>query len=283
MHHLLGRGFLVWNWGFGMIIDRARTRLPADIVPAVFALSTRRKLRKLYDGPLFRYASGEVEYDYPEHTPAEGDKIVKIYDQKVNFEHPISYNAIQTDPLYQPTVTWLAGGDHSVPVAKFDGNQYLEIGAYPDLSFGEFLDWSTWRSNISQDISIVAKGTGMHPRPGPMFASWNGTDTISIEPGIQCSKCKINDSGVLMTDSNSYMVQLFIGNEKSQNNRKIFKGQTVQSEGVIPVAQDVLSLAYMQLGRDDDHYYIGTFEEITLHEKLDSHDSDRSWEDSKNA
>lgn len=79
--------------------DVSTKRLPADAVPAVFAYSLNRKLRKLYSGEYFRYrqASGG-EFDYPSNTPnlAEDVFIVKIYDQK-------SMHGIDVQDAVQPT------------------------------------------------------------------------------------------------------------------------------------------------------------------------------------
>jgi hypothetical protein len=97
--------------------------LPADAVPAVFAYSLNRKLRKLYSGEYFRYrqASGG-EFDYPSNTPnlTEDVFITTIYDQAVGYG---VQHAVQANQSLQPKLE-LVGSNYR---AVFNQQEYLDV------------------------------------------------------------------------------------------------------------------------------------------------------------
>jgi len=240
--------------------DTSKAKLPADAMPAVFALSVNRKLRYLYEGPYFRFSRNGQEYDYPETPAQEGDKIVKIYDQKAHNGHT-SYDAIQTDPDLQPTV----GLDNGVPFAKFDLGQYMTIGVASQLT--------------RTDFTITIKGSSSHPRP--LFGCW-GADTLSVEPGQQHGRYKLNNKQVVLTDSNNRMTQIFAGVDKAQNNTRVLEAKSNTSEGAAPLPLEFTSFDNVAIGRIDTRYFSGTFSEVTYHDNLTELASNRIWEGSKN-
>lgn len=251
---------MVWIWGLSMITlmtPIAKAKLPADAMPAVFALSMNRKLRNLYDGPFFRFANGDQRFDYPQFTPTEGDKIVRIYDQKSNFGHP-SYDAIQTDPELQPTVKMEDGK----PVANFTNGQYLTIDVADAITSSEF--------------TIIIKGFSTHPRP--LFGCW-GNDTLSIEPG-EFGRYKINDKQVVLPEGNR-IAQFFSGIDKA-NGGRVIEVKNVTTEGASPQDRVGLIFTDVALGRMDTRYFSGTFSEITFHDKISKIASSKAWEGSKN-
>lgn len=105
--------------------DVSTERLPADAVPAVFAYSLNRKLRKLYSGEYFRYrqASGG-EFDYPSNTPnlTEDVFIVKIYDQKAMHGVDVQ-DAVQLTENLQPKLKLKA------PSYAQDPSRPTEVGS----------------------------------------------------------------------------------------------------------------------------------------------------------
>ena len=194
-----------------MILDRKKLRLPADI-PAVFAYSTNRKLRKLYSGQYFRYSDGENELDYPNNTPVDGNKIVRIYDQKAHADHS-AYDAIQEDPELQPTVHI----ENGVPVAKFNNKEFLSVSEF---------------NHSTTNCSIIVKGEGLHPRPSPAVGGWGGIN-LTVEPGVQCSKCWLGYKYILL-NSNNKITQVFVGDDIYQQGRAL-KGKAIDADGAIVV------------------------------------------------
>jgi len=104
--------------------DSSPRKKPADAWPALIALSMRRKLRQLYDGPLFRYRQQGQEFDYPENTPDENEDafVVRIYDQKAYYGYK-PFNAEQLRESLQPKLLKDDNGYYA----------YFKIGQYMDL------------------------------------------------------------------------------------------------------------------------------------------------------
>ena len=240
-----------------LMTPKGKSKLPADAMPAVLALSMNRKLRQLYEGPFFRFANGDQRFDYPQFTPSEGDKIVRIYDQKANLEHS-TYDAVQTDPSLQPTVKLVDG----VPVANFELGQFLTIDMASAIN--------------TTDFTILVKGSSTHPRP--LFGCW-GNDTLSVEPG-GTARYKVNSNQVVLPEGNR-IAQFFSGIDKA-NGGRVMEVINAESHGACP--QDIENLVFSEvaIGRLDTRYFAGTFSEITIHNRMTKIALRKSWEGSKN-
>lgn len=230
--------------------------LPAEGIPPVFALSMNRKLRRSYNGEFFRFSDGNTELDYPTHTPSEGDRIVKIYDQKANYNHN-AYDATQTDQSLQPTVKFKDG----VPFASFELGQYLVIDVASVLNSANFV--------------ITIKGDSSHPRP--LFSCW-GDDTISIEPG-DFGRYRFNEQRVTLPEGNR-IAQLFCGEDKA-NSGRVLEVKNSTSEGALPQPKEDMTFTDVAIGRSGVRYFTGTFSEITYHNNISKVARSKIWEGSK--
>lgn len=230
--------------------ETSRSMLPADGVQPVFALSMNRLLRSSYNGEFFRFSDGTNEYDYPSVTPTEGDKIVKIYDQRVN---PL-YDATQSDPSLQPTVKFKDG----VPCANFSSGQYLEIDVASVLNSANFV--------------ITIKGESSHPRP--LFSCW-GDDVFSIEPG-EFGRYKFNEQRVTLPEGNR-IAQIFCGNDRA-NKGRVIEVKNAVSEGALPQPKQDMTFDQVAIGRSVMRHFEGTFSEMTFHNTISEIARNKIWE-----
>jgi hypothetical protein len=237
-----------------ILAKRAARFLPADVMPAVFALSVNRKLRYGYEGPLFRFKRGGYEYDYPEEQVQDGDKIIKIYDQKVHKGHT-PYHAVQEDMSLQPTVQISNG-----IVAKFELGQYMKIDLPSPFSLGDF--------------TLTVKGSGVQARP--LIGGW-GYDKITIEPS-SVGRVSFNNKKVILGDINDKVTRIFTGTDKAQNNNRVLEANTGTSQGASLLPAGDIVFSHLNIGRMDDRYFEGYFSEATLHESLSESRSKKVWE-----
>ena len=284
------------------------TKLPADAMPAVFALSMFRKLRYLYDGQYFRFSNAGAEFDYPMFTPSEGDKIVKIYDQKSHSLYS-AFDATQSDPSKQPEVEMVDG----VPSAKFSMGQFLEIGK----PYGNNIQVQP--RVTSADLTFTFKGSAQEQRP--MFGCWNkysnGTvrNIISIEPAGRCSiynEVEVEVEGY-DPDTNPYGGSEIIKSfnfiaskgspdqfrnhvDSAQGHKRVIEMRNGSAHEVQNLdEQSIYNLGYnyfligKSLWKKDkpnfqggpipysEKEYQGNFDEITLHENLTKIGSNKIW------
>lgn len=86
--------------------DVSTERLPADAVPALFAYSLNRQLRKLYTGDYFQFRQGSTIKEYPTDSidTTQDAYLVKIYDQKLKHGVPVQ-DAVQLTENLQPIIS----------------------------------------------------------------------------------------------------------------------------------------------------------------------------------
>jgi hypothetical protein len=245
--------------------DSSPQKKPADAWPALVALSMRRTLRKLYDGPLFRFRQQGQELDYPENTPDENEDafVVKIYDQKAYFGYG-SFDAEQLSEALQPKLLKDENGYYA----------YFKLGQYMDLTGNP-------GANIGKDFTITAIGDGSHPRP--MIGIF-GVNQVSVEPGRKTNRFTFNDDfGSISKDSGNLVNQLFSGIDPSQNNERVI---TMKSDGAGQgqklINNDGATFDTVSVGRLKDRFFEGSFIEVTIHlGGLTKVASDQLWEEAK--
>lgn len=246
--------------------DSSPLKKPADAWPALVALSLRRTLRKLYDGPWFRYRQGDQEFDYPGNEP-EGEEeafITIIYDQKANMNFAL-HNAVQPEQSLQPRLL------------------KNEDGYYADFTLGQYmsLEYSPGQ-NVGSDFTITVIGESSHPRP--MIGMYGDVDEVSVEPGLFTNRFTFNDDfGSISKESGNLVNQLFSGIDPSQNNERVI---TMKSDGGDRgqklITNDSSNFHTISIGRSQNRYFQGTFVEATIHlGGLTKVASDQVWKEAK--
>jgi len=229
--------------------DVSTERLPADAVPAVFAYSLNRKLRKLYSGEYFRYrqASGG-EFDYPSNTPdlTEDVFITTIYDQAVGYG---VQHAVQANQSLQPKLE-LIGSNYR---AVFNQQEYLDV---PSSGSGV--------SELGQDFTITAIGDG-GDFPRPMIGIWGTTDRITVEPSDQATRFTFNNNLGTILDQDGRVTQCRSGYDPKQNNHRVLTIKTGSSHGHITTTSQTPTFTNISIGREDQRLYKGAFTEVTMH------------------
>jgi hypothetical protein len=237
-------------------------KLPCDAMHAIFALSLRRKLRKLYSGNYFKFIHNNQEFEYPRDPLINGSKLSVVYDQKV--KHGVEVmNAEQSDPEKQPTL------------------YNSEDGPYAQFELGEYLDIEGIGSYMNEDFTITAIGSGDAPRP--MIGIWGDENTISVEPA-QTSRFRFNDNhGSISQSANDKINQYFSGLDESQNgNRVLVMKSDAGGSGQIVRGNIGSSFLYASIGRQGDRLFKGEFIEATLHNgELTKIGSQKLWEEAK--
>jgi len=225
--------------------DVSTERLPADAVPAVFAYSLNRKLRKLYSGEYFRYrqASGG-EFDYPSNTPnlTEDVFITTIYDQAVGYG---VQHAVQVSQGLQPKLE-LVGSNYR---AVFNQQEYLDV---PTLA-----------NEVGQDFTITARSDG-DVATSPVIGIWSGSDVISIKPSDATTRFEFNGAYTIL-NSNGQSTQYICNVDKAQNNNRVLTIRTENAHGHVVMGDQTPTFENISIGRDNQGYYKGKFSEATLH------------------
>ena len=240
--------------------DSSPLKLPSDAMPALFAISLRRKLRYLYDGQYFRFRVGDDEYDYPE-TNVFGDAyLVRIYDQKIRVGMP-SFDAVQLDRDKQPSI-----------------NEDIEA----QFGFGIYMDLENNPAQyVGKDFTITCIGSGDYPRP--MIGVFGEEDSITIEPGETTRFTFNQNMGSIGNNANSRVNQMFSGVDPAQNGDRVV---SIKSDGIgqghnlsenISTEFDTISI-----GRSQERGFAGTFIEASMHlSNLSKIASDKLWEEAK--
>ena len=250
---------MVWIRKLRMIasitsMNQSGSNLPADVFPAGLALSTTRKLRSGYDGPLFRFRDGSSEFDYPSTPLTPNARLVRIYDQTEQND------AIQLDAEKQPEIEVDANGK---PYAQFTKGQHLSVASVA--------------SEISNDFVITAIGDGDFPRP--MVLIEGTSDSISIEPGSP-TKFKFNNRTAISRNAASTVNQYTSGASASQNGDQVITirsdgGENGQSLGV----DSSPSFDSFHIGGSSDENFEGKFMELVLHIDAPEGAMERVWGD----
>lgn len=233
--------------------DVSTERLPADAVPAVFAYSLNRKLRKLYSGEYFRYrqASGG-EFDYPGNTPnlAEDVFITTIYDQAVGYG---VQHAVQPTESLQPKLKLKTVNTYNYYEAEFDQVEYLDIASQ-----------GSGVSEIGQDFTITTIGDG-GDFPRPMIGIWGTADRITVEPSDQATRFTFNNNLGTILDQDGKVTQCISGYDPKQNNHRVLTVKTGGAHGHITTTSQTPTFSNISIGREDQRLYKGTFSEATMH------------------
>jgi hypothetical protein len=241
--------------------DSSAFKLPSDAMPALFALSLRRKLRYLYQGQYFRFRVGDEEFDYPENEVPSNAYLVRIYDQKARVGIP-RFDAVQLDQSKQPVIT-----DNLE--AQF------EFGVYMDLE-------NNPTQHIGKDFTITCIGSGDHPRP--MIGVFGESDQITIEPGEFTTRFTFNQNmGSIGNDSNSRINQMFSGYDPAQNGNRVVSMQSDGPGQGHNLSENVSTeFDTISIGRSQERGFLGTFIEATMHlGNLTKVASNKLWEEAK--
>ena len=137
--------------------DSSAFKLPSDAMPALFALSLRRKLRYLYEGQYFRFRVGDEEFDYPENEVPSNAYLVRIYDQKARVGMP-RFDAVQLDQSKQPVIT-----DNLE--AQFEFGVYMDLENNSRTTYWEGLYYYLYRvrgSSKTNDRCVWGKRPNYH-------------------------------------------------------------------------------------------------------------------------
>lgn len=250
---------MVWVRQFGMIasvtsMNQLGNSLPADIFPALLALSLRRKLRGGYDGQFFRFRNESGEFDYPENPVTPNSHLVKIYDQSGRLN-----DAEQSDQESQPEVVVNAGEPHV------------------QFSRGKFLSVPSVANEVGNNFVITAIGDGDFPRP---MVSMEGTsDTVTIEPG-EPTKFRFNDKTAISRNSANRVNQYASLVSESQNRDQVLTiktdgGEDGQSLGVSTTP----SFDTFSIGKTSERDFEGKFIEVMVHKEPSKYAANKIWED----
>ena len=249
----------------GIQADVSTERLPADAVPALFAYSLNRKLRKLYAGNYFQFRQGSTIKEYP-RDQIDSDQtayLVKIYDQKAKHGVPVR-DAVQLDPSRQPTLTFK---DDAI---RANFNQY------------EYLDIQELAPFIGHNFTITAYGDGSKA-PTPMIGIWSTRDKVTIEPSDLATRFTFNGNLGTIIDSDNRAHQCFLGVNPRQNGERVLtinntrggNGHVISSTstpsftnisiGRVAIANLVPTGGGVFVNNEEQRFYEGDFTEVTMH------------------
>ncbi|MBL19363.1 MAG: hypothetical protein CMC82_06005 [Flavobacteriaceae bacterium] len=241
--------------------DVSSQRLPADAVPALFAYSLNRKVRKLYAGNYFRYRQESGgEFDYPANTPnlTENVFLVKVYDQKAKHGVP-AQDAVQLDESKQPKID-----KDTLYKAVFNQREYLDIANLAPL--------------INQDFTITSIGNGAEA-PRPMIGVWGNTDRLTVEPSDDVTRFLFNKNLGTILDADGRVIQCVSGYSVIQNNQRALTLRTGDNTGHVTIAGQDPNFLQISIGRENQRLYKGDFMESTMHlEQLTSLGSDQLFQ-----
>jgi hypothetical protein len=223
----------------------SRSRLPADVYPALLGYSLNRKLRSKYTGEYFKFRHAGGTGKYPTDTPDLSGSVYieKIYDQKSKHGVPVQ-DAVQSDLNLQPRLAYVAGKYQAI----FNDHEYLNVLNLAPL--------------IGQDFTIITLGGAT--RNTPMIGIWGNNSEVTIEPSDVLARFTFdNDMGVMMVNSKDEPMSYFSGLSDRQNSRII--GITSSSEVGLSRDSETPSFTNIAIGKSRNRKFSGYFTEATMH------------------
>jgi hypothetical protein len=228
----------------GYVTESADYNLPVDAITRkpLVAFSLNRSIREGYNGPLFEVTGGDIyESDLADSV---GESVVKIFDQKVRYDHTPTNVVIQGDAIvgYDPTKGY-----------------YLNMGGG---AFGE-VDIS---SSMQSDVGVLAIcDPADDAKRAPIFSASNSTHELCFDIGsayMRFDNYKTTDIDQLFggMDSPDITYSGYSGNFSSTISIRNASGFSGRSLRKVPI--DTIDEVY--IGRSSSNNFKGKIFEMMI-------------------